>query len=79
MMDHLYDRGHTAEEDYKDLTGHEVGLEPIEVVAIALLRIAKALERTELPAFVRALALEADVPTPLSVVDPPPPPTPEQP
>jgi hypothetical protein len=65
---HLGDRAFVATGEYRDHVVSEArggqGFEPIEVVAIALLRIAPALERLEVPLHVRALADEIDPPPP---------------
>lgn len=66
ILNHLADRDFGAMEDFTDYTRNGEGYEPLEVIAVALLRIARALERAELPANVRALADEPNDPPPPS-------------
>jgi len=60
VEEHLVSRHLLAEDEFKALTHGKEALETEEVTAIALLRIARALERLEVPLHIRTLADEID-------------------
>jgi len=70
LDEHFADRYMRADDEFQGLTHGKGALETEEVIAITLIRIARALERLEVPVHIRTRADEIDPPPPPAATTP---------